>query len=162
MAGSFLDKAFSSLRRHARRIGVRVVFRSRSRFKLNSPGTVACYHPPSRTVSILKKKWKKRDLVYTLAHELGHAADFDRKPKKKFPAHGKAMTLFHMYANGEIRLHPKFKPDFRKYILGLETAAFDEGDRILRVLGIRLPPTWTQGQRADTLRAYRSIFRRRY
>lgn len=142
-------------------MGVRVVFRSRARFRLNSPGTVASYHPPTRTVSILKKKWGKRDLVYTLAHELGHAGDFDRKPKKKLGFHSKALTLFHLYANGEIKIHPKFKPDFRKYILGLETAAFDEGDRILKVLGIRLPQVWTQEQRTGTLRAYRSIFRRR-
>ena len=161
MAGSRLDIAFRALRSHARGMGVRVVFRSRERFKLNSPGTVACYHPPSRTISILKKKWAKRDLVYTLAHELGHVADIDRKPRKSLPVLGKAMTLFHMYANGEIRLHPKYKPDFRNFILGMEKAAFDEGDRILRVLGIRLPPAWTQGQRLDTLRAYRSIFRRR-
>lgn len=162
MAGSRLDKAFLSLRRKARQMGVRVIFRSWQRFRLNSPGTVACYHPPTRTVSILKKKWKKQDLVYTLAHELGHAADFDKKPKKKLPLHGKALTLFHMYANGEIKLHPKYKPDFRNYILGLETAAFDEGDMILEELGIRLPIGWMQGQRVGTLRAYRSIFRRRY
>lgn len=162
MAGSRLDKAFLSLRRHARRSGVRVVFRSRERFKLNSPGTVASYHPPTRTVSILKKKWGKRDLVYTLAHELGHAEDFDMNYRTTPKILSSAMTLFHMYANGEIKLHPKHKPGFRKFILGLEIAAFDRGDKILEELGICLPLAWTQNQRSDTLGAYRSIFRRRY
>lgn len=162
MAGMDLDTAFRSLKCRARQLGVRVTFRSRERFKLNSPGTVASYHPPTRTISILRKKWGKRDLVYTLAHELGHVIDFDKQPKKKLPLHGKALTLFHMYANNEVMLHPKHKSAFRQYILGLETAAFDEGDKVLEELGIRLPSGWMQGQRSGTLRAYRSIFRRRY
>jgi hypothetical protein len=161
MAGSDLDRAWRSLLRHARREGIRVLSVASKRFRLNAPGTVACYHPPSRTIAIVKKRWGKRDKIYTLAHELGHAADFDKKPKKKMPLHKKALTLFHMYANGQVRLHPKYKPDFRKYILGLETAAFDEGDRILEELGISLPPDWMRDQRSGTLRAYRSIFRRR-
>ena len=138
MAGSSLDRAFGRLRRRANKLGVRVQFKSRKHFRLNSPGTVASYHPPTRVISILKKKWSKRDLIYTLAHELGHVMDFDKIPKKKHRFHSLALTLFHLYARGEVRLHPKHKPDFRKYILGLETAAFDEGDCLVYELRIPL------------------------
>jgi hypothetical protein len=96
-----------------------------------------------------------------LAHELGHVVDFDKRHRRKMKLHGKALTLFHMYANGEVKLHPKYKPDFRKYILDLETAAFDEGDHLIQELGIPLSPEWMRDQRSITLRAYRSIFRRR-
>lgn len=120
--------------------------------------TLAFYHPPTRRIRIVSSlKKKPHELIYTLAHELGHAVDFDGMNKKEYKFTCKATALSNLVASGDVLVKKSQLPHIRDFVLDGEKVAFENGDDILRILEIPITKS-LRTLKKDTMSAYRRLY----
>jgi len=150
------------LKDYARSKKVKVRFRSK--FPLGGIFLNGTYNIPNRTVTLSsdfkKKKCRHHRLIYTLAHELGHAADFDKMGKRVHYRTVQSVGVFVMWCMGEIYIPKKYLRILRRIIVDMEERAYDEGEKILRRLKIEVPAKWAALNRKRSVGSYRRAFSR--
>lgn len=125
----------ANLRKFAKSIGVQIRLFDNNK-TMYKQGYKACYNIQTRVVLLNKKSCSsKEEIVYTIAHELGHAIDLDKETPAGLEALKTGWERYTQIANSGKRV-PRPVQDF---VLEREHAAFAEGNKVLLQLGINLP-----------------------
>lgn len=153
------ERDFLKLRELARKMDIRVRFVSRKWMTRRiARYTLAAYHPPTRRIMIVSSmKRRPRELVYTLAHEMGHAVDFDGMTAREFKQNGKATVLSNMVSSGQIEIPKHQLKHIRDFVLEGERVAFENGEELMEQLDISVTAQHCQLKK-DTMKAYRRLF----
>lgn len=152
------SRELERLIRYARRHGVGVRFVKHEKMSEHSPGAVAYYSIDDRKIFISKIITGKWDQLYTLAHEIGHAIDFDGMTQKEFRFNRKAVGAANYVMKYRPRIARKYRKALKTIVLQNEIYAFENGEEVLSLLNIRIPKKWMEANKQDTLRAYRALF----
>jgi hypothetical protein len=152
------SRDFQRLVRYARRHGVGVRFVDHEKMGDHAPGAVAYYAIDQRKIFLSKALRTNFDCIYTLAHEIGHAMDFDGMTKKQFRFNRKAVGAANYVINFRPRIAKKYRLALKQIVLQNEIYAFENGEEVLSLLKIKLPKKKMESDKQDTLRAYRRLF----
>jgi hypothetical protein len=119
------------------------------------------YNIPARVVTLspdLKTHREERHLIHSLAHELGHASDFDDMGKRECYRHMQCVGLFNMWRFGEVFVSKKYLRKLRRVIVDLEEAAWTRGENILKKLKIEMDEVWMKKSRTKFVGTYKKVF----
>lgn len=123
------DTLVRLLRGRARSMGVRVRALRTSHFRKVGDGIVGYYSHSERAIRI-DRTLPRREFLYILAHEIGHAWDHGRSPEHRRRI-DEAVTAFHSY----MRAGADFPLSLVTFLLARENDASLFGERLLRELG---------------------------
>lgn len=116
----------------------------------------AYFDMATRQIRINKSLRKDPDrFIYALAHEIGHCIDFDSLKKREWRRQAKIIQLFHT----AIAYDCKMPYLMRMNIISGEKRANQNGERLMRRLGINLPKRKIKSLRRDGIKGYEDLFR---
>lgn len=116
-------------------------------------GKLAAYHHPKRMVIVLGPL-RGRRLIFSLAHELGHAIDLGRSEKRTLNYYLGAIGLFNRTLNrGEV---PPRR--LKRTILGIERRANRLAKKLLGDLGISMPSGSVDRMIRNSMTSYERAF----
>ena len=125
----------TKLRRFAKKIGVQLRIFEHNK-SLHKQGYLASYNVYTRVILVDKKAFSSNEkLIYTIAHELGHAVDLDKEPPECLKALSDGLIKYAEMSNAGVRV-PK---PVQEFVLDRERRAFLEGDSILEQIDVQLP-----------------------
>lgn len=116
---------------------------------------LAFFDPTKRRIRVWSKLRKiKSEFLYIMAHEIGHSIDFDTMTKRDRRLHDQACGLFHV----ALAYGCKFPGPLRNFILKRERTANRNGERLMKQLGIKIPPHRLRFYRESGIAGYRKLF----
>jgi hypothetical protein len=159
-----LEQKISKLRRYAKRCGIKVKFLDSK--KMNPIKSVkrqikfmGTYNCQTRILSISSElKRRPFSFIYTFAHELGHALDFDNMSSRRLKWEMEMLLAakYIMYMKPKVR--KETKQVVREAFLEMERAASTNGEQILSSLGIKIPVWKLEYARMENLDTYQRMF----
>lgn len=115
----------------------------------------AYFDMKKRRIRMNKGLRKDREkFIYVLAHEIGHCIDFDSQKKREWRRQAKVANLFHV----AVAYGCKMPYQMRMYILSSEKRANQNGERLMRRLGILIPKQKIKRLRRDGIEGYTDLF----
>jgi Tfp pilus assembly protein PilZ len=161
-----LKRDFERLRNYARRRGIGVRFVKHEKvIRDHTKNTLAWFSINGNQIflsDILKRVYLGH-MIHILAHEIGHALDFDSMTDKERKLQLKVTTFasYYMKMKKKPVIGRRLLSTVRKEVLYTENVAFDIGEDVLRHLSIRLSKKLMVASRKETINAYGHEFKNR-
>jgi hypothetical protein len=155
------SKDFRKLRSFANEYNFSVRFIGKKSLSKDITGAIGLYRVTTRTIWLSRTiSNRPHILLYTLAHELGHALHFDLMSKKELKTRLACSGLFNAWTRGEVILSKSNISYLCQAVMSGEEIACDYGDIIIRDLGLKLPQRTMERERNNGLQAYEDLFSR--
>lgn len=146
--------SIKKLKLFARNAGLSMRSAGKKHFNNHAPGAVAYYNHAFKIIRFCDEYITSHDeLMYTLAHEMGHALDFSRAGKKECKLFCKALQYSNYMLDNNIHI-PIILRDF---LILREHRASDIGEKILKHLNIKLDSRNMKRWRNESIRSYKKI-----